>query len=48
MESFKVHAKSKKAEVLYAGVGLANSRNMDEAVSKNDPYIVKYNGFKKV
>jgi hypothetical protein len=48
MESFKLHAKSKNAEVFYAGVGLANSKDMDKAVSKDDPYIVKYNGFKKV
>ncbi len=48
METFRVHAKSKNAKLLYAGVGLANSDDMTKPLSKDSGYIVKYNGLKSV
>jgi len=48
MESFKVHAVSKKAILLFAGVGLANSENMEKSISSKSGYIVKYNGLKEI
>lgn len=48
MESFKIHALSKNAKLLYAGVGLANSKNMNKALTKDSGYIVKYKGLKEI
>ena len=48
MESFKVHAKSKDAKLLFAGVGFANSEDMNMPLDKESGYIVKYNGLKMV
>ena len=44
METFKNHAVSKNAMLLFAGVGLANSEDMTLPLSKDSGYIVKYNG----
>ncbi len=48
MESFKVHAISKKAKLIFAGVGLANNDDMAKPLTKESGYIVKYNGLKEV
>jgi len=48
METFKVHAKDKNANLFFAGVGLANSEDMTRPLSKESGYIVKYNGLKKI
>ena len=48
MESFKVHAKSKNATLLYAGVGLANSENLEKPLTKESGYVIKYKGLKKI
>ena len=48
MESFKVHAESKEAKLLFAGVGLANSEDMNMPLDKESGYIVKYNGLKTI
>jgi phosphoribosylamine-glycine ligase len=48
MESFKKHAISKRAKLFYAGVGFANSDDMNLPLSKESGYIVKYNGLKEI
>ena len=48
MESFKNHAQSKNAKLFYAGVGLANSEDMEKPIRKDSSYIVKYNGYKVI
>ncbi|MEN8138547.1 MAG: Na(+)-translocating NADH-quinone reductase subunit F [Bacteroidota bacterium] len=48
MESFKVHAVSKKAKLFYAGVGLANSADMTKPLIKDSGYIIKYNGLVEI
>ncbi len=44
METIRAHAVKFKARTYYAGVGLANASDYDKPVSKNDNYIVNYNG----
>lgn len=44
MESFKEHARDKDAQVLYAGVGLANAKNEKLPVYLNEEYVIEYNG----
>ncbi len=48
METFKAHAKSKDAKLFFAGVGLANSNDMDKPLDKESGYIVKFNGIKEI
>ncbi|MCK5825311.1 MAG: Na(+)-translocating NADH-quinone reductase subunit F [Ichthyobacteriaceae bacterium] len=48
METFKQHAKDKNAKLYYAGVGLANSDDMEKPLTKNSGYIVKYDGIKLI
>ncbi len=43
METFKNHAISQQAKVIYAGVGLYNSVNRKEPVFFNEPYAIEYN-----
>jgi hypothetical protein len=44
MESFKKHAREKKAKVLYAGVGLANIESERLPIYLNKEYLIEYNG----
>jgi len=44
MESFKKHAREKNAQVLYAGVGLANAADEKLPIYLNEEYLVEYNG----
>ena len=44
MESFKKHAREKNAQVLYAGVGLANAQNEKLPIYLNEEYLIEYNG----
>lgn len=44
MEAFKEHAKKHQAKILYAGVGIANAKNVDEPVVKSNEYIIHYEG----
>lgn len=44
METFKAHARSKDAKVLYAGVGLGNPNGEDLPVYLNEEYLIEYNG----
>ncbi len=44
METFKTHARSKDAKVLYAGVGLGNKDSEGAPLYVNEPYLLKYSG----
>ena len=44
MESFKKHAREKNAQVLYAGVGLANPVDEKLPIYLNEEYLIEYNG----
>ncbi len=44
MESFKKHAREKNAQVLYAGVGLANAQDEKLPIYLNEEYLIEYNG----
>jgi len=44
METFKNHAKSKNAKVLYAGVGLGNPQGEELPIILNEEYLIEYNG----
>lgn len=44
METFREHARSKEAKVLYAGVGLGNKDVEGDPVYLNEPYFLKYVG----
>ena len=48
METFKVHAKSKNAKLFFAGVGLANSNDMEQPLNHESGYIIKYEGLKEI
>ncbi|WP_274476514.1 Na(+)-translocating NADH-quinone reductase subunit F [Mangrovimonas aestuarii] len=48
METFKAHARSKDAKVLYAGVGLANAKDDSLPVYLNEPYKLEYNGIQVI
>ncbi len=44
METFKKHAHSKNAIVLYAGVGLGNPNGENLPIYLNEEYLIEYNG----
>jgi hypothetical protein len=48
METFKEHARSKNAKVLYAGVGLGNPKGEDLPVYLNEEYLIEYNGIQYI
>lgn len=48
MESFKAHARSKDAKVLYAGVGLGNPNGEDLPIYLNEEYLIEYNGIQVI
>lgn len=48
METFKAHAHSKDAKVLYAGVGLGNPNGEDLPVYLNEEYLIEYNGIQVI
>lgn len=48
METFKAHAIKLKAKILYAGVGIANALDYEKPVTKNEDYIINYNGIKEI
>ena len=37
-----------KAKILYAGVGIANALDYEKPVTKNEDYIINYNGIKEI
>jgi hypothetical protein len=44
METFREHARSNNAKVLYAGVGLGNKDEEGEPIYLNEPYLLNYAG----
>lgn len=48
METFKEHAHSKKAKVLYAGIGFANANDYEKPIFKNQDYIINYEGITEI
>lgn len=48
METIKQHALKFKAKVYYAGVGLANSKDFNAPLRKNESYVVNYDGIQEV
>lgn len=44
METFREHARSKNAKVLYAGVGLGNKDVEGDPLYLDEPYLLKYDG----
>lgn len=48
METFKEHARSKQAKVLYAGVGLGNPDGNDLPIYLNQEYLIEYNGIQVI
>jgi hypothetical protein len=48
METFKKHASSKDAKVLYAGVGLGNPEGEHLPIYLNEDYLIEYNGIQLI
>lgn len=48
METFKKHANSKNAKVLYAGVGLGNPEGEHLPIYLNEDYLIEYNGIQLI
>lgn len=48
METFKNHAAKSKAKVLFAGVGIANAIDYEKPVSKNQDYVINYEGIQEI
>ncbi|MDW5287828.1 Na(+)-translocating NADH-quinone reductase subunit F [Formosa sp. PL04] len=48
METFKEHARSKDAKVLYAGVGLSNPNGEEFPIYLNEDYLIEYNGIQVI
>ncbi|MFL1897010.1 Na(+)-translocating NADH-quinone reductase subunit F [Aquimarina sp. 2-A2] len=48
METFKKHASTKNAKVLYAGVGLQNAVNPMDPLLLNEDYLLNYAGLQTI
>ena len=48
METFKEHARSKDAKVLFAGVGLGNPNGEELPIFLNEDYVIEYNGIQVI
>lgn len=48
METFKEHARSKDAKVLFAGVGLGNPYGEELPIFLNEDYLIEYNGIQVI
>jgi|TARA_B100000780_G_scaffold232312_1_gene172246 hypothetical protein len=48
MDKMKLHAKSKKARLLYAGIGLADSTEMMSELEKGRESVVNYQGLVEI
>ena len=48
METFKQHARTKDAKVLYAGVGLGNPNGDNLPIYLNEDYLMEYNGIQVI
>ena len=47
-ETITEHAKKNNANVWFAGVGLANAKDIEDTLVKNEDYLVKFDGFIKI
>jgi len=47
VQTFVNHAKSKNAKVWYAGVGLANAKEIEKPLFENEDYIIQFIDFEK-
>ena len=48
MENVKSHAKKNNAELFFAGVGFAHAQDYDKTLTKNDAYVVNFDGLQKI
>ena len=48
METFKEHAKTKNAKILFAGIGFANAQDYESPIFKNQDYIMNYEGITEI
>lgn len=48
MNKVKIHAKKNNAKLYFAGVGLANAKDYNLPLIKNNPYVVNFNGLEKI
>jgi len=48
METFKKHAESQQAKVLFAGVGLGNVKNQEFPPNLNEEYLLQYDGLQSL
>ena len=48
MEGIKEHALKFNARTFYAGVGLANSKDYELPINKDEDYIVNYDGLQEI
>jgi predicted transcriptional regulator YdeE len=44
METFKKHAQTQQAKVIFAGVGLGNETNKTQPPNLNEAYLLQYEG----
>jgi hypothetical protein len=48
MEKIRDHALKYEARTFYAGVGLANSKNYELPVSREEDYVINYEGLQEI
>ena len=48
MEGIKQHAVKFNARTFYAGVGLANSEDYEQPITRDKEYIINYNGLQEI
>ncbi|MEK9740377.1 MAG: Na(+)-translocating NADH-quinone reductase subunit F [Flavobacteriaceae bacterium] len=48
MEKVKSHAQKNKAQLLFGGVGFAHANEYALPLTKNDPYVVNFNGLEQI
>jgi len=48
LEKVKIHAKKNNAQLFFAGVGFAHAEDYNITLTKNDPYVVNFDGLQKI
>ena len=48
MNKVKNHAEKNKAILFYAGVGFAHANDYEKSLTKNDPYVVNFDGLQTI
>lgn len=48
LKRLKEHADKQDAHLWFAGVGLAHAYNINERLTKEDDFLVKFDGFKEI